>query len=303
MRLEKGVKTRLNAVAVASAAAALLLGASACGETRSTAASGTPPPGKKISARDFSRASFDHSTVVDNPWLPLRPGTMLVFEGSTFEDGASISHRLVSTVTDLVKPVAGVRSVVVWEQDWRGGALAEAELAFFAQDNDGNVWHLGEYPAEYENGKIVATPAWIQGVKGARAGIQMMAHPRPGAADYAQGFAPPPVNWADRAQTYKVGRRTCIPSGCYKGVLVLREFERSKPDASQLKYYARGLGNVRVGWLGANDQDHEVLVLTRVRHLDAKAMARIRRQALLLERYAYKRSKPVYAGTAPSARR
>lgn len=228
---------------------------------------------------------------------------MLVFEGTTYEDGASISHRLVSTVTDLVKPVAGVRNAVVWEQDWRGGTLAEAELAFFAQDNDGNVWHLGEYPAEYERGKIVATPAWIHGVEGARAGIEMTAHPRLGTADYAQGFAPPPVNWADRGQTYQVNQRTCVPAGCYKRVLVIREFERSKPDASQLKYYARGLGNVRVGWLGANDEDHEVLVLTRVRKLDAKAMARVRRQALRLERYAYARSKAVYGGTAPSTRK
>ena len=297
------VKTRLNAVAAVASVAALLLVAAACGEGRSSTASGTPPSGKKISTRDFSRASFDHSTVVDNTRLPLRPGTMLVFKGSTFEDGASISHRLVSTVTDLVKPVAGVRNVVVWEQDWRAGALAEAELAFFAQDNAGNVWHLGEYPAEYEGGKIVATPAWIHGIEGARAGIAMTAHPRLGAADYAQGFAPPPVNWADRGQTYKVDQRTCVPAGCYKGVLVIREFERSKPDASQLKYYARGLGNVRVGWLGANDEDHEVLVLTRVRHLDSKAMARVRRQALLLERYAYERSKAVYGGTAPSTRR
>lgn len=299
----KLVTVRLNAVAAVASVAALLLVAAACGESRSNTASGTSPPDKRISAGDFSRASFDHSTVVDNPWLPLRPGRMLVFEGSTFEDGAKISHRLVSTVTDLVKPVAGVRNVVLWEQDWRGGTLAEAELAFFAQDNEGNVWHLGEYPAEYEGGKIVATPAWIHGVEGARAGIAMTAHPRLGAADYAQGFAPPPVNWADRGQTYKVDQQTCVPAGCYKGVLVIREFERSKPDASQLKYYARGRGNVRVGWLGANDEDHEVLVLTRVRNLDAKAMARIRRQALLLERYAYERSKAVYGGTAPSTRR
>jgi hypothetical protein len=297
------VKSGLNAVAAVASVAALLLAASACGERRSTSASGAPPGSKEISAKDFSRASFDHSAAVDNPWLPLRPGRMLVFEGSTFEDGASVSHRLVSTVTDLVKPVAGVRNVVVWEQDWRGGALAEAELAFFAQDNKGNVWHLGEYPAEYENGKIVATPAWIHGIKGATAGIAMPAHPRLGTADYAQGFAPPPVNWADRAQTYKVGQRTCVPAGCYKGVLVIREFERSKPDASQLKYFGRGLGNVRVGWLGTKDQDHEVLVLTRARKLDAKAMARVRRQALLLERYAYERSKAVYGGTAPSTRR
>ena len=43
--------------------------------------------------------------------------------------------------------------------------------------------------------------------------------------------------------------------------------------------------------------------LTRVRNLDAKAMAHVRRQALLLERYAYERSKAVYGGTAPSTRR
>lgn len=297
------VKTGLKAVAAVAAVGALLLAASACGESRSTTASGPPPESKEISARDFSHARFDHSTVVDNQWLPLRPGTRRVFEGSTFEDGARISHRLVTTVTDLVKPVAGVRNVVVWEQDWRGGALAEAELAFFAQDDDGNVWHLGEYPAEYENGKIVATPAWIHGIEGATAGIAMPVHPRLGAADYAQGFAPPPVNWADRAQTYKVDQRTCVPAGCYKGVLVIREFERSKPDASQLKYFGRGFGNVRVGWLGTKEQDHEVLVLTRIRNLDAKAMARARRQALLLERYAYERSKAVYGDTAPSTRR
>lgn len=298
------MKTRLSAVATIASVASLLLVAAACGESRSSAAaSGPPSQSKQLSARDFSRAGFHRSTVVDNPWLPLRPGRRLVFEGTTFENGSSVSHRLVSTVTDLVKPVAGVRNVVVWEQDWRGGSLAEAELAFFAQDDDGNVWHLGEYPAEYEDGKIVATPAWIHGIKGATAGIAMPAHPRLGAADYAQGFAPPPVNWADRAQTYKVDRRTCVPAGCYKGVLVIREFERSKPDASQLKYFGRGLGNVRVGWLGANDEDHEVLVLTRARKLGAKAMARVRRQALLLERYAYERSKPVYGGTAPSTRR
>jgi hypothetical protein len=304
--MKTGVKA-VATVAAAASVAALLLVAPGCGGSGSSPTSGPPTQGKtqskEISAKDFSRASFDRSTIVDNPWLPLKPGRMLVFEGTTFEDGASISHRLVSTVTDLVKPVAGVRNVVVWEQDWRAGALAEAELAFFAQDDDGNVWHLGEYPAEYENGKIVGAPAWIHGVKGASAGIQMAAHPQLGAPDYAQGFAPPPVNWADRAQTYKVGQRTCVPAGCYKSILVLREFERSKPDASQLKYYARGLGNVRVGWLGANDEDHEVLVLTRVRHLDAKAMARARRQALLLERYAYERSKAVYGGTAPSTRR
>jgi hypothetical protein len=78
----KLVKARLNAVAAVASVAALLLVAAACGESRSQ--HGVParrrrPRGSRRG--DFSRASFDHSTVVDNPWLPLTPGRMLVFEG------------------------------------------------------------------------------------------------------------------------------------------------------------------------------------------------------------------------------
>ncbi len=62
------------------------------------------------------------------------------------------------TVTDLTKVVNGVRAVVVWDRDYASGELQETELAFFAQDNDGNVWHLGEYPEEYETGKACRTP-------------------------------------------------------------------------------------------------------------------------------------------------
>jgi hypothetical protein len=28
------------------------------------------------------------------------------------------------------------------------------------------VWHLGEYPEEYENGKFVKAPAWLAGFEG-----------------------------------------------------------------------------------------------------------------------------------------
>ena len=298
------MSTRPNGVAAVASAAALLLVASGCSSDNDTSAASDGSRRKtEISARDFGRAKFDRSTVIDNPWLPLTPGRVLVFDGSTLEDGARVPHRVVSTVTDLVKRVAGVRAVVFWERDFREGELVESELAFFAQDNDGNVWHLGQYPAEYEAGKFVAAPAWLHGIKGAHAGIVMKAHPRLGARDYSQGLAPPPINWVDRAKTYKVNQRTCVPAGCYKGVLVMREFEKGKPDAWQLKYYARGIGNVRVGWMGKKDEDHEVLLLTSVRNLDAKGLSRVRRQALRLERRAYETSKAVYGRTAPSRRR
>src|SRR5437762_12727749 len=99
-------------------------------------------------------------------------------------------RRLVSIVTDLTKVIDGVRTVVVWDVDYKDGQLAETEIAFFAQDNDGNVWLLGEYPEEWVAGKCVKAPAWLHGREAARAGIARKAKPQVGAPSYAQGSRP-----------------------------------------------------------------------------------------------------------------
>ena len=296
--MNTGLKASLSA-----AAALLLLLATACsGDSGSEAVADAGAANREISARDFDPANFDRSTTIDNRWFPLKPGTQFVYTGSTVEEGERISHRVVFTVTDLVKPIAGVRNIVIWERDYRAGELVEAELALFAQDNDGNVWHLGQYPEEYENGKFVAAPAWFHGIKKARAGITMKAKPKLGAPSYSQGFAPPPVHWVDHAKTYRLHQKTCVRAGCYEDVVVIREFEPDKPQSYQLKYYAPSVGNVRVGWLGKKDQDREVLQLVAVRKLAGNGLARARAEALKLERHAYRISKDVYARTAPSKR-
>jgi hypothetical protein len=274
--------------------AVLVLASSAAAFARG----GTQP--NPAGMQDFLRAKFDRSATVTNQWLPLRPGTRYVFEGSTSEGAKRVPHRLVYTVTDLVKVIAGVRNAVVWDRDFTAGELAEAELSFYAQDNDGNVWHTGEYPEEYEHGKFVKAPAWIAGVKGAWAGIEMMATPRLGMPSYSQGYAPPPVNWTDHAKVRKVSEKTCVPFRCYKNLLVLAEYNPGEPGVYQVKYYARGLGNVRVDWLGAKDDSKEVLKLVDVIHLGAAGRAEARAQALKLERRAYKIKKDVYGNTPPA---
>jgi hypothetical protein len=278
-------------------AGAVLVAGAAAGAT--WAGSVGNAPGKEIAAKDFDAADFDHSATIDNKWLPYEPGTQFVFEGSS-SDG---KKRLIFTVTDLVKEVGGVRNVVIWDRDYTDGELVEAELAFFAQDNAGNVWHTGEYPEEYENGKIVKTPAWLAGVKGSTAGIEMRARPRTGTTSYAQGFAPPPVSWNDRALVFKMGQKTCVPYRCYRNVLITREFNTDEPGASQLKYYAPGVGNVRVGWAGKKNTDREVLELVAVVRLGPKALANARAEALKIEHRAYKAKKDVYGRTPPAERR
>ena len=97
-----------------------------------------------------------------------------VYVGFTNDvEGNRVSRYLVVTVTDLTKIIDGVRSVVSWDQDFNAGAVVEAELAFYAQDEHGTVWRMGEHPGEYKNGKFVDTPTWISRIADAIAVIEM----------------------------------------------------------------------------------------------------------------------------------
>lgn len=251
----------------------------------------------------YQPANFERSTTIDNKWLPMKPGTRWVYEGTTVEDdGKKVPHRIEIAVTDLVKVINGVRTVVSYDLDYTDGELVEAELAFYAQDNDGNVWRFGEYPEEYEDGKITATPAWIDGLEGARAGVMMQAHPRIGTPSYAQGWGPA-VGWTDRGQVHKVGSQTTVATGDYADVLIIAETSQSEKDAQQLKYYAPYVGNVRVGWTGTGEKSQETLELVRIDYLTAGQMDEIRAKAHKLEQSAYKISKNVYARTLPLYRR
>jgi hypothetical protein len=303
--LNGGEKMRPRRIHLASIALLLVFWASACAATNSE--SGTEKNSDRIQsehlstigAKDFDPTNFDNSTTVDNKWFPLVPGAHSVFEGSAIDDGERISRRVLTTVTDLSKEIQGVNSMVVWERDYSEGELVEAELAFFAQDNYGNVWHMGEYPEEYEEGQFEKAPGWLAGFKGASAGIAMRAEPRLKTPSYAQGYAPPPINWIDRGRVYKVGKNTCVPVDCYDEVLVIEEFEMNKPGAFQLKYYAPGVGDVRVGWRGPEEEEKEGLELVKDVRLGPQGVANARAKALKMEKHAYQ-IKDYYRKTQPA---
>lgn len=247
---------------------------------------------------DFESASFGRSTEIDHRWLPMLPGTRLVYEGATVVDGEDIPHRVVMTVTDLTKMIGEVRTLVLWEEDYEVDQLVEAELAFFAQDDAGNVWLMGEYPEEYVAGELVATPAWISGLQDARPGILVPADPQPGTPSYSQGWGPA-VEWYDRGQVSEGGLSDCVPAGCYEDIVAIDEFGLTEPNFFQVKYYAPGLGVVRVGWKGP-DPDQETLELVEVVQLSAEELAAVRASALELETRAYELSKNVYGTTSPA---
>jgi uncharacterized protein YbaA (DUF1428 family) len=141
-------------------------------------------PGTAIS---LDRSAFPSSPEIENKWFPLEPGMQFTTTGkvvNTVEKTTS-KRTVISTVTGLTKKIDGVNTVVVWDRDISDGELAESELAFFAETEKGTVWLFGEYPEEYEDGKLVGAPStFISGIDKAQAGIAMLDHPRPKAPAY-----------------------------------------------------------------------------------------------------------------------
>jgi len=248
-------------------------------------ATGIEPGAKQV--EELDPKAFDRSENIDHPWWPLKPGMQWVFEGYAEEEGKKVPHRIVFTVTDLVKVIGGVRSRVILDADYSEGKLTEKELTFFAQDKVGNVWHLGQYREVWEDNVFVGGQIWNVGnPDGAKAGIMMPADPKLGTVSYSEGFAPAPFYWTDRGRVYKVGQKDKVPAGSYNDVLIIEEFDAEHTDVFQLKYYAKGVGNIRIGWRGKNATERENLQLTKVHQLGPKEMAEARATSLELEKRA-----------------
>jgi hypothetical protein len=265
--------------------------------TRSTGPPTTLSP-KDVTEKDFDRGNFPAAPKVDNNWYPLTPGTQYVFEGRSNRGKGVLPHQVVSTVTDLTKVIDGVRAVVLWDQDINAGRLEESELAFQAQDDGGNVWLLGEYPEVYEDGRFKGAPdTWISGLEGAAPGVLMRANPRAGTFSYLQGLAPK-IEFQDRAKVSETGLRSCVPVKCYDEVVLIDVWNPLEPGGvHQLKYYAPGVGEIRVGAVG--DPEAEELVLVKVVRLSLTAVAEARTAALALEKHAYTIGEGPYRRTPP----
>jgi hypothetical protein len=158
---------------------------------------------------------------------------------------------------------------------------------------------MGEYPEEYDNGdgKITGNPCWFHGVDDAVAGILVPAQAATGTPSFSEGWGPK-VEYNDRGRVDSVGVTVCVPVDCYKDAMVIAESSADEVDAEQLKYYAKGVGNVSCRGRGAKDTEKQILLLTKVETLDAKGMEKLRATALALDKKARGRNK-TYAKTSP----
>jgi hypothetical protein len=231
---------------VAVAAAAVLAGAVSIPVATATAdASTVDPHGLRFSVR------------IDNPFLPMRPGTRMVYRVT---DGAEHGREVVH-VTHRTKRVDGVRIRVVRDRAYAGGELVEDTRDFYAQDRRGNVWYFGENTKTLENGKVVSTEgSWRAGRGGARPGIVMEAHPRVG-DHYKQEDAPGVAE--DRAKVLARHADASVPYGTFSNLLKTKDSSPLEPDVVEHKFYLRGVGSILEKEVKGGS---ERLALVRVTH-------------------------------------
>jgi hypothetical protein len=197
---------------------------------------GTAGPAAASPAAAIVPAQF--ITTIDNPFLPLAPGTRMVYRTV---DGADRGREVVH-VTHRTRLVDGVRVRVVRDRAYLAGSLVEDTRDLYAQDRRGDVWYFGERTAEIDHGRVVSTEgSWLAGRNGAKPGIVMEARPRVGDS-YAQEDAPGVGE--DRATVLSLDGRATVPFGSFTHLLKTKDFSPLEPAVVEHKKYLRGVGSI-----------------------------------------------------------
>jgi hypothetical protein len=179
-------------------------------------------------------------TAVTNPYYPLTPGTITVFQGQT-ADGLEIDTVEVLAGT---KTVNGFVATEVHDRVYVAGSLSEDTYDWFAQDSAGNVWYLGEDTKQYANGQVIGTAGtWQWGVHGATPGIVMWGDPAAAMNKlYRQEFDRGAAE--DLAKVVAVNQTVTVLYGTLTACVKTEEWNALEPGPHDHKYYCPQLGTV-----------------------------------------------------------
>jgi len=219
-------------------------------------AHGADRPAGTTSAARIDPSRFSHP--VGNPYYPLQPGMVTRLRGS---DGPQ-RYRERVLVTHRTRTIQGVRTRVVLDVLRRlDGSLAEKTHDWYADDNDGNVWYLGEDTATYDRQGHVRSRegSWEAGVHGATAGLIMPADPHPTDA-YRQELEHGKAE--DQAWIVQRNAVARTPYRRFRDVVKSFEWSRLEPGVVSQKLYGKGVGIVSERDVAGG---HESFVLVSVR--------------------------------------
>jgi hypothetical protein len=209
----------------------------------------------------------DFTTRIDNPYWPMDPGTRWTYR-ETDQEGAE--QRVVVTVSDQTQKIAnGVTARVVRDTVTEDGEIIEDTFDWYAQDEEGNIWYMGEDTAEFENGKLKTKEGSFEaGVDGAQPGIIMPANPQDGMQyrqEYYKGEA------EDNGEILSTDEMAQVPFGQFDNALLTKDTITIEPNVLEYKLYAKGVGPVlTLGVSGGPGSREELIGLENVSEKEAQ---------------------------------
>lgn len=167
--------------------------------------------------------------------FPVPEGAKWVYDANT-TDGVEHIEVMVEPGT---KSVWGAEARIVRDTVTLDGELIEDTWDWYAQDDNGNVWYLGEDTTEYENGvEVCKCGAWESGVNNALPGVNMQGLPKVGQIyrqEYLAGEA------EDFAEIVSLDEKVTVPAGTFEHCVKVREDSVITPYEA-FKYYCPGVG-------------------------------------------------------------
>lgn len=181
---------------------------------------------------------FSHPREITNPLLPLASLKQDILENKNeyIERTAKPDLHKTFKIGDQT-----IEALVVEDREFADGKLAEVTLDYFAQDDDGIVYYLGEDVDEYKNNKVVGhSGAWLLGKDTQTPGVLMPAHPKVG--DKFMSEDVPKITW-EKDEVVSVSETVIVPAGTYKNCVKIKEV--ASDGSTEFKFYAPGIGCVK----------------------------------------------------------
>ncbi|MFN0059783.1 MAG: hypothetical protein ACKVX7_15095 [Planctomycetota bacterium] len=193
---------------------------------------------------ELGAATFTDPSEVDHSYFPLSAGAVWEFEKMT-DEGLEVG---IIEVQDQTQLVYGIECAVVRHREYLDGVLMEDTYDWYAQDDEGNVWYMGEDVTNFtydENGDLIGTDSegsWEAGVDDAEPGIIQWDEPVLGVS-YRQEFYEDEAE--DMAVVVASGLTVEFDDGtrfdnCWK----ILEWTPLEPASLEYKYYAPAVGLV-----------------------------------------------------------
>jgi len=186
-------------------------------------------------------AAVSEPTTITNPYYG--PGTNQIYVYVGGEVGVDPEEEIRIERRSQTKQVMGITCIIHHDVVLLDGVLIEDTDDWLAQDDQGNLWYMGEFVENFEDDGTFADNdgSWEAGVDGALPGYWLSANPQPGDR-YMQEY------WPGEAEDFAgvEGFATVnIALGQFTDCLITRDINPFEENVYELKYYAPGIGFIK----------------------------------------------------------